>query len=173
MHLVVENGSGLVDANSYVSTDDVGRGLPSADRLTWQALSADEQIDKCIIASRFIDSSFPWVGTQKTIEQSMSWPRVNVFFQGHRIADAKVPAQVKRATIMAAGILLRNGMEIFLTSGESKEIKRERFAVMETEYFEPHTNKGDATNYPEINNLLRGFYSKLKGNMLIGEVVRV
>jgi len=172
MKLTVEYGRGLPEANSYLSNADAINNLPSSSMDEWNAYTDDERIDRLVAASQFIDISFTWIGKQKTFEQGMSWPRINVMFEGHAVPDDLVPRQVKRAAIMALLLIQSQGLEIFQSTGEAL-IKKEKFAVMETEYFAPGYYAEFKSKYEDMNNLLRGFYTApTGGNLVIAEVLR-
>ena len=172
MTLVLETGQGLPDANSYISNQDAINHLPSSNLDVWNGLSDDERIDRLVIASQFIDSSFEWVGMRKTFEQGLSWPRVNVMYQGHIVPDNIVPQQIKRASIMALLLIHEFGIEFFRSTGEAS-IKREKLAVLETEYFEPGMYAIYESRFGDINNMLRGFYTaQITSGVLTADVIR-
>jgi hypothetical protein len=169
MRLVVETGEGIPDANSYVDFTDVENYAPSAVLAEWDALSEDEKTDRVIIASLFIDVSFTWSGRRKTFIQGLSWPRVNVFFQGHPVPDACIPAQIKRACVMAVMLVMEFGVGVFQETGETP-VKKETLGPIETEYFGSLKALYES-QYSDINNTLRGFFTK-PGGIMTAEVVR-
>ena len=172
MILLVEDGQGLPDSNSYISESDVMNLLPSSSLEEWNLLTQDERIDRLVAASQFIDISFEWVGTRKTLEQGFSWPRVGVSYQGHEIPDDIIPQPIKKAVVMSLLIINDQGLEVFRSTGEA-QVKREKFAVMETEYFDPKILDENKSGFDDINNLLRGFYIVQKGSGMISvEVLR-
>jgi hypothetical protein len=176
MNVIYEDGQGVPNANSYILEADIEMFLPSVNVTDWDKLSADEKNDHLIIATRFIDTSFTWVGRQKTVEQGLSWPRTNVFRDGIQIPDDSIPKQVKQACVMAVAVLLNDGFEAVISSG-GVPVKKEKLAVIETEYFSPaNSTYGYKSDYTDINNVLRGFYiidSGNGGNVIAAEVKRV
>jgi len=172
MILVVETGAGLPDANSYISNNDAIGALPSAVVKEWNLLDADERVDRLVAASQFIDRTFIWIGKQKTFTQGLAWPREGVIYQGHPVPDDIVPKAIGRACIMALLLIHEQGIEVFQSTGEAM-IKKEKFAVMETEYFAPGYYAEFKSKYEDMNNLLRGFYTApTGGNLVIAEVLR-
>lgn len=99
--LVVEDGTGLTNANSYVtiaeSIDFLSLNVNSA--AYWEDLDDEIKIQVLIMASSYLDQYVDWYGN-KTVETSgLRWPRENVKdLDGILIADNIVPTQVKRAT---------------------------------------------------------------------------
>jgi len=171
MQAVVETGVGLPDANAYIDLTDVIKYLPSTAMAELTALSLDEQIDRLIIASLFIDYSFDWKGTKKTLTQGLSWPRVNVWFQKFKLPDDHIPLEIKRACAMAISLIMEFGIGVFHDAGEA-QIKKEKLGPLETEYFEAlKTEFTNSTQYTDINNMLRGLY-KEPSNIMSAKVVR-
>jgi len=173
MQLIVETGEGLLYANSYINSADIEKYMLSNVMVKWNELSADEQIDRLIIASLFIDYSFDWIGQRKTLEQGMNWPRINVTFQGHTISDNYIPLQIKKACIMAVNLVMEFGIDFLQEKGEA-QIKKEKLGIIETEYFEMLKSQSEFNSqFADINNMLRGFYKKsCTGGMVTAEVLR-
>ena len=172
MTLIIEDGQGLPDANSYIDELDAVNFLPSFHMEDWRKMKTKEKFDRLILASRFIDTAFRWVGTQKTLEQGLQWPRENVRFQNHGISSDTVPKVIKRASLMALVIISEQGMEVFqLNTGV--QIKKEKMAVMEIEFFQQTENKECKSEYDAINNLLKGLYVDRRCNVVSVPVERV
>jgi len=173
MLLVVENGQGLSDANSYIEKADVEKYLPSLMYTKFNELTEEEQTDGMVTASMFINYSFNWLGKQKTLEQGLSFPRINLFFQGHKIPDDYIPIQIKKACVMALNLIMQFGMNFFQETGEA-QVKKEKLGSIETEYFEAlKANYLCSSEYLDINNMLRGLFSTGRGNeVYTAEVLR-
>ena len=171
MQAIVETGVGLPDANAYIDLSDIVKYLPSTAMAELTALSVDEQIDRLIIASLFIDYSFDWKGAKKTLEQGLSWPRLDVWHQKHKIPDDYIPLEIKRACAMAISLIMEFGIGVFHDAGEA-QVKKEKLGPLEMEYFQAlQTQFTDSTQYTDINNMLRGLY-KEPNNLMTAEVVR-
>ena len=171
MTLILETGSGNHNSNSYIDETLVEEFATSSFKEKWEELSTDNQVDLMIVASLFINDSFEWAGKQKTLEQGLAFPRVGISYQGFDIPDDVVPRQVVRACVMALGLLLEKGESVFRSTGEA-EVKKEKLAVMETEYFSRMIDE-NATAFDDINNILRGFYSQMqKGGVISAQVLR-
>jgi hypothetical protein len=159
MQLLVETGESLPDTNSYIEIADVEKYLPMSMYKKFLELSTDDQIDYVIIASMFIDYSFNWIGRRKTLEQGMSWPRIGAVFQQHEIPDDYIPFQIKRACATAILLIMQYGIEVFQDTAET-QIKKEKLGALETEYFEAIKSYfSDSSEYSDINNILRGFFT--------------
>ena len=171
MLLTVETGRGLSDANSYIDLTDAEFHMPSIMYEKWVGLSKAEQIDRLVIASLFVDGAFDWVGTRKTHEQGMNWPRLDVWMQKHMMPSDCVPTQVKRACVMAIGLIMDCGLNVFRETGEA-QVRKEKLGPLEKEYFEAlKTEFTSGSRYSDINNALRGLY-RTPGGVMAAEVVR-
>lgn len=92
--LIVEDGTGKVDANSYVSVEEASAYFTLRNRsIQWSSLSAEQQIANLVEATDYIESVYGsrFKGYPKTKEQALSFPRVD-----SGLAD--MPRQLKAAT---------------------------------------------------------------------------
>ncbi len=113
MAFVVEDGTGLPNATSYVSTTEfdaywTDRGNTDA----VAAASGDKQI-ALILATDWVDLKFRWRGTIKEAdpgiaEQALEWPREGVtdIHTLREVDSDSVPVKIKNATIEAAAVAL-------------------------------------------------------------------
>lgn len=102
MALIVEDGTGLADAESYISVLDCDALLIQWGRstTTWEAL--DEATKEGLLrnSTMYIDSNYAgkWSGEVVNSTQALSWPRSNaVKRNGQSVPSDEVPAEVERA----------------------------------------------------------------------------
>ena len=173
MRLIVENGQGLINSNSYIELLDIENYLPSTISGEFNKLDPDLQYDRIITASMFIDYSFDWLGKRKTLEQGMQFPRIGITYQGHPIPDDLIPVQIKKASAMAVNLIMRFGMTVFQQTAEA-QVKKEKLGPLETEYFEAVKEEYQfSSEYSDINNILRGLFRRVKKEGIItAEVLR-
>ena len=93
--LVVEDGRGLSNSNSYVSVDFadqyfLARGMSNE----WTG-EASEKASKLIVAAAWLDGAFLWRGTIMKKAQAMSFPRDGMDAEGRYLI--KVPEAIKFA----------------------------------------------------------------------------
>jgi hypothetical protein len=161
MSLVIEDGSGLPDANSYIPVSYVSAYLLGEQLKAWEALSEPEQESAIIKATRAVDALYDWLGTRKTLEQGLSWPRVGIEYEGFEIEG--IPAAVKKATAEAVGLVL-DGAKLFSDEADV-EIASERVDVISVAYRTRQTGeKKEATPFEVLNRLLRGLYREDTGS---------
>jgi len=172
MRLLVETGEGLPEANSYIDITDIENYLPSSVYNNFNSLTTDEQFDRMIIASFFIDYSFNWLGKIKTLEQGLSFPRTDIIFQGHELPNNVIPKQIKKACAMAVNLIMQFGIGVFKKTNEA-QVKKEKLGPLETEYFEAiKANYQYSSEYSDLNNILRGLFFRPTGGVLTAEVAR-
>ena len=121
MTLIKEDGTGLVDANSYASAADGdafhdGHLYASA----WTAATTGNKEKALVMATRLIDAEYQFNGFRAHDAQALQWPRVRCvdvdrngspFFPlsvnlGRYLDSDKVPARVRDATCDMARELL-------------------------------------------------------------------
>lgn len=121
--LIVEDGTGLPDAESFASVAEADAYFSARGNAAWAGLG-DPRREQCLrLATDYMEAVFGrlWRSVRQTEEQALSWPRVG--WQG-------VPAAVRRACCelafrASAGPLLPD---------EGPAVRRERVDVLEVEY---------------------------------------
>lgn len=139
MALIVEDGTGKTDADSYVS---------EADCTTYAAargytMSGDAEIS-IIKAMDYIESQ-NFKGYKYTDEQALQFPRGNVYIDDYAILVTSIPPELVNALCEAA-MIQDAGSEILPTN--ERETKREKVDVIEVEYSDGARN---TPSYPKIN----------------------
>lgn len=161
MALVIEDGTIVAGANSYIEVQDAksyatarGVDLGTDDNITEQRL---------LQAMDYLESlRYKGVRTNPE-EQVLAWPRYNVIYDGHTFDPDLVPTRVKNAQAQLV-IELFNGVMIFSSSSATTEagakfVKRKKVDVLETEYATPKelgTTFVAVASMPSVDALLRG-----------------
>lgn len=110
MALVVEDGTGLVNANAYVDVAFADAYHRERCSDGWRGPTSKKEA-AIIRATEWIDLTFDFVGDRvnqgdpngSTSPQALAWPRAGVFHaDGFFVQDDEVPEAVKRATAEAA-----------------------------------------------------------------------
>lgn len=136
---VVEDGTGLTTANSYVSVveadDIVAVNIHASPK--WVALTTAEKEKLLAWASRFLDAHTRWYGT-KTVETSgLRWPRKGVYDRDNiLLADNVIPHQLKVATASMAVYLIENDRTV---ERSQDALTRLQVDVVELEFREGYT----------------------------------
>jgi hypothetical protein len=151
--LIVEAGSCLPDANAYVDIPYVSAYLLGEQLKAWEALSEPEQESTIVGATRAVDVLYDWLGTRKTPDQALSWPRAGVELDGFEITG--VPAAVKKAVAEAVWLTL-GGEELFSKEADL-EIASERVDIISRSFrVRQPGEKKEATKFEVLNRILRG-----------------
>lgn len=106
--VTVEDGSGLRDANSYISRADANTYFsthlyPGA----WATATDDNKDTALIMATRVLDNAVDWNGVRRTYEQALGWPRAAVYDRNAELLPHDViPRRLKEAVAELATHLL-------------------------------------------------------------------
>lgn len=177
--LVVEDGTGLDDANSYASIDDATeytRLRQSGPLARWAYADESNRVAALIIATDYVDRRWKYVGCISVedagsgLPQALAWPRNNF---GDYIYDAElidvtdtIPQQIIDATIEYAcraldettyqAVPLYFDPEVQDDSGRFVRQKREKLGPLEEEirYSEGRT-VGFTRSYVDADKIIR------------------
>lgn len=179
--LVVEDGTGLETANTYISATDADLYNANLGRAEWSVLDVEVKAAALIKATQFIDASFQWIGKKKTSAQGLKWPRI----EGKtpegieiQLSDSDgfgiegVPSPVSKAVAETAFLSLSN--DLFQVADPNGKVIRDKTDVLETEYQpeSPSLKPAAPTLFSAVNLMLRGLYSATTGGMVIGKAIR-
>lgn len=127
MAIIVEDGSGVANANSYNSEAELtafatDRGI---------TLTADE--DVLLIKAMDYIESLNYIGYRTSTTQALSFPRTCIVIDGVCIDSDEIPPQLKKAQLHLA-VAIDGGYNPLATSTQG--IKRKRVDVIEVEYMD-------------------------------------
>lgn len=152
MALIVEDGTGLEDANTYIALTEAdsyhGTRLNSA----WAEASEDDRTKALIAATEYLDGKYRrrWRGLKSSGVQALEWPRLQAYDDsGYRLEG--VPARLKNAVCEAALTALATELDPALERGGA--VKRETVGPISTEYRDGNVLP---TVYPAITRWLKG-----------------
>lgn len=106
-----EDGTGVVNANSYVSlTNADAYAATVLDNSTWLSSSDEKRKQGLISATRILDHEVNWFGIKRFDSGALRWPRSNVFDDdGLPVAEDSVPVPIQNATVELAMWLIQGG----------------------------------------------------------------
>ena len=131
MTIIVEDGSNVANANSYVSVSDL-ESFAALRGYTLPATTAEKEV-LLIKGSDYTESFRAKYQGQKTYsDQSLQWPREPVIIDGYQIGSTSIPSDLKNAQMQAAIEVSLSGGDIQPNTG--KNIKKEKVDVIEVEY---------------------------------------
>lgn len=179
--LVVEDGSGVSGANTYISVADADLYQTNRGRSSWISLDADAKAVALIMATDAIDSLYPWIGKKKTSTQGLKWPRIEgktpdgieiVLSDSDGFGVEGVPQAVVNACAEAAFLSLTE--ELFVDDDPRGKVVRKKTDVLETQFQEDSPNLKPAmpTIFGSLNAMLKGLYVMPSNGMKVGKAVR-
>jgi hypothetical protein len=172
MALIVENGTGLINAESYISVADADTYHSNRGNSIWATLTTTAKEQLLRKSTDYIEQVYRlrWLGYRHTEDQALSFPRDEVprrdftfLNQFSFYPNDEVPNEVKNACAELA--LKANNDE--LAPDIERLARREKVGVLEVEY---DINSPAYVVYRAIDNLLAPFLSSMTGN--IRRVVR-
>ena len=152
--LIVEDGSIVTNANSYVDYDYAENYHTLRGNSAWADGNSTEKQYAIIRATQAIDSIYKgkWKGNPtKYGTQELEWPRSGVTVGSNSINDDIIPAAIKKSVCEAAlrELTSPNSMTPDLERGG--EIKRVKADVVEVEYMD---GANSTTTFTAIDGLL-------------------
>ena len=162
--LVVENGTGLPDANSYCDLDYAVEYCTMKGYTDWLKLSENQQKIFIIRGTEFVDNFYTWKGIRHRQSQSMAFPRDDIYDDDRYPVDG-IPDKLKKACIEAAFLNASSSANtLFSTKDENGKVKKQKVDTLEVEYFNAEQSGLSATDvdyktiYDILNKLLKGLY---------------
>lgn len=132
MPLVIENGSLVAGANSYVSVAEA-RAYAAARASTFPA--DDTEAEAALIVAMDYLEGFRDQFKGKKVDpatQALQWPRTGVQIDGWDVPADHIPKELKAAQMQLA-VESAAGTDLMPT-GDGREVIREKVDVLETEY---------------------------------------
>lgn len=160
MALVIEDGTVVTGANSYIDIDTA--------KAYAQARGVDLGVDNSLIERRAVVAmdyleTLNYKGRRTDpVDQALAWPRTDVVIDGVVVPENSIPARLRNAQAQLI-IEQTNGVKIFSSRGASSEpiefVKKEKVDVIETEFATPKELGVEllaVASMPAVDSLLRG-----------------
>lgn len=164
MALVVENGTGLLNSNSYATVAEANSFFEAHLYYseTWDAYTLTQKENALIYASALLDKTYDWEGT-KTVEASaMRWPRKSVTgLDDVEVEQDEIPSGLKNAVCELAAETLKEDRFAAATSTGIEELVVD---VIELK-FDKNNTKPVLT--PRVHFWLRGLGTSSLGSRMV------
>lgn len=155
--IVVEDGSGVVGANSFVSVADVrtyatNRGV---------ALSNDDDAIAAMIikATDYLEAQeCRYQGMRTSASQSLTWPRVGVCLNGDELPPNVIPQSLKAAQCSLV-LAVNSGFDLQPNISPADYVVREKVGPLETQYADPLA-VGIMPTFTAVNALLAPLFGE-------------
>lgn len=135
MALVVEDGTGLETANSYVSLVDCDTYHSDRGNTSWTGEDAAKEA-ALIRATQYLDMHYRsrFLGYRYSEEQALEWPRYDAEDDNGYYLDNEIPKELEQATCELALRALSG--ELLEDQDRGGAVRRVRIGEIETEYSE-------------------------------------
>jgi len=159
--LVVEDGTGLANANTYATLAEANTYIAANihANATWDNLDDDDKKYLLIWATRYIDQRTTWAGLPTTTTQALQWPRAGAYDRnGISVANNVLPLPVKDATCEMARYLMTDDRSVERSQDALKSVKVD---VIEVDFLQGYK----LTEVPNMVRLiLKGLGAIASGN---------
>jgi len=188
MSLVVEDGSIVAGANSFVTLDEANTFFADRVDSVWTDLAEDDQKTRALIlASDYITQAWRlrWAGSITDATQPLTWPRrgvpvpdffdpffrqVNVplaFQDTYFIPENVVPQEVKDAQMLLARSQMNNSGVATLSLQEpiGRQTSKEKVGSLEVQYMTPADggNARQTTEYWDATQRVKPYFNPESG----------
>ncbi|RUW56737.1 DnaT-like ssDNA-binding protein [Mesorhizobium sp. M8A.F.Ca.ET.021.01.1.1] len=153
--LIVEDGTIVVNANTYVSLEEATAYLEIDPRFgpLWTGMPDDEKRKQMLVfATRWLDENYQWYGRQVEKTQALRWPRYGMNDGEYCVPSCVIPTALKHAVAMVAVWLFVTDPE---EASNSVGIKRFRNDTIEIEWQDNFSGQSAAPKW--LSRLLRVF----------------
>ena len=135
MALVIENGSVVANANSYVTLAEYrewanARGISASD--------SDAVLERRILRSMDYFEQLNFIGNKANENQPLQWPRTEALIDGYYADATEIPAQVKRALYEAIKVEADGYSNL---NTQDRRTIREKIGDIEIEYADNSENR--------------------------------
>ncbi|WP_341928797.1 DnaT-like ssDNA-binding protein [Methyloversatilis discipulorum] len=151
MALIVEDGTGRPDADSYVPVAFADQYLAAMGASAWAAASVPAREVALRKATAYVEAAYMWRGERSSGGQALSWPRAGVCRDGVVVASNAVPVQVQRAVCELAA----KALTVDLMPDVAPEVvTEETVGPISTSYGQ--ARNGGLTRFSLVDSMLRG-----------------
>lgn len=132
MALIVEDGTGKADAESYADLAFANAYVTSqGGDATWDATGDPAKEAALRKATQYVDDTFEpqWKGWRKAASQALRWPRQGVYDRdGYQLASDALPLRLKQATAVVA-LEIALGKSPFAAAATTESLTHEDIQV--------------------------------------------
>jgi hypothetical protein len=170
VEIIVETGSGVANANSYVSVANA-RVYAEARGVDFPA-DNDEAATMLIRASDYLEAQeCLYQGKRTSSAQSLAWPRVGVVLNCDEVPPNVIPKSLIAAQVQLA-MAINAGFDLQPNVSPQDYVTREKVGPIETEYADP-TKVGIMPTFTAANALLAPLFGECAANKFALRTIRV
>lgn len=158
MALIIEDGTGVSGANSYIS---VAEARDFANLRSLILPSADAEVEVLIIKAFDYLEALDFKGEYANPPQSAEFPRKNLYVQGILFSESQIPFKLKQAQCQLAYEATNFELQ---PTGDGREVTKEKVDVVEVEYAEKGINVARPT-FTSVNGYLKDLVRAGSGHL--------
>lgn len=174
MPLIVEDGSGIANADSYCSLAEASAYHADRGNTLWATGMSDTEREQALRrGTEYMVQVYRdlWAGSRKTIAQSLDWPRYEVPIKDSPTGYGAFPSyyaddEVPLAVRQACAVMAFKAASGDLAPDVGTPVKREKVGPIEVEY---QDGARQTVRYQVLDNMLAPF---LRGGQSYVRVVR-
>lgn len=161
MALVIEDGSEVSTANSYVTVAEIRTYATTRGVTTIPAVDAEVEV-LAIKSMDYLESlRSQYVGSKAGEDQPLSWPREDVYIDGYYFASDDIPQELKDAQCQLS---IEAVTEELQPNRGGRTIVKEKVDVIEVEYA-ARGAVSDYTQFAKVDSLLEPLLTFTGGNL--------
>ena len=147
MALIIEDGTGVSGANSYITLVEARE---YADLRSLLLPTSDSELEVLIIKAFDYLEALDYKGEPANPPQDAAFPRRNLYIQGVLFSDSQIPFKLKQAQSQLAFEATNFDLQ---PTGDGREVVKEKVDVIEVEYAEKGINVARPT-FTKVNGFL-------------------
>jgi len=150
MALVLEDGSGVADADTWISDEETTEYWSARNLTDWVDAEAVDREAAIRMAADYMMIIYRWPGQPATLQQRLPWPRVGVPSGAGVFPSNAIPSQVISAQMVLA-------VEALRTNLLAKPAPAERALIEETKSAKgfSKTQKWSTPSVDDLSGLIR------------------
>lgn len=150
----------IIGENSYATIAEADAYAFDRGLTDWASLTTDQKSSALILGCDYLEATYgqAWQGRKTDPEQTLSWPRIDVFVDYYPIPSVTVPSAIIKANIEMA---LRAGAGEPLIADQGQQVVKEKVDVLEVTY---QSYSDPATRYPYVNRLVMPYLRSASGD---------
>lgn len=162
MAIVIEDGTGLADAEAYISVADADTYFAARANSAWALLNTAAKEAALRLGADYMEAVYGerWKGARVSMTQALSWPRDGVCVNGFEVPDDVVPVAVARAN---AELAVRASAGTLLAD-QGAQVVSETVGPISVTYAE---GARQYTRYAYVDGLLAAYFDGSAGQIRV------
>ena len=161
--LVVEDGTGLLDSNSYAALVEADNYHFLRGNALWAAATESDKVVALIRATQYLDTRWVWVDVRASSNQSLAFPRNEIYDRDGNDVTQSVPIEIFDACCEYALSVLGDGTALVSlsptpdqTTGIRVTMQRDKVGTLESETrYDTGVGVRFTNTYPQADRIVK------------------